>query len=624
MFFRTKTTPSGTVLQLIESFRNSEGQPRQRLVVSLGDAAIDEADRPMVAKAVQLRLRGVGELVEVELAESVRRWTEIIVRRIRAATPASSLPAKASAAAPTVAGSVVVDQVTHEDTALLGGVLIGHDAWKKLGMDDCLESLGLNPSQRLAAAVHVVNRLVDPVSDNALCDWVLDTALPELLGRQVLEIQRDRFYRVSDRLVSMHHEIEAHLRQRQKQLFGLDRTLVLYDLTNTYFEGEATANPKARRGKSKEKRDDCPQLVVGVVFDEYGFELAHEVFEGGTSDSKTLETMVERLRKSVGQKEDLLGTIQPLVILDGGIATKANCKFLRAQGWRYLVNQTRTGRGKWAEQFADDSSFQLIEGRDGKSPVRVHLVEQDVDGVKEHVILCKSEGRREKELAIRSRTEEKLVEKLEALGKRVASGKLKDAAGIQRCIGRILSQHPRAARFYDVKLESSSTPKLVWALRGQLHEKHDQLLGCYVLRCFGAPTPDPRQLWEVYMTLCKAEDGFRCLKSDLGLRPVRHHKESRADGHIFISILAYHLLRQILYRLDQAGDHRSWDTLRRVACTHVYATIVIPTLHEGTHRIRRPGKSDSIQQELYSRLGIDWTNLPVTREHLPPQPRPIL
>ena len=622
MFFRAKTTPSGTVLQLIESYRDSLGQPRQRLVISLGDAAIAETDRPLVAKAVELRVRGDAELVGVEVPDSVHRWTETIMRRLLMAN--RRCPSSASNAQPTVAESVVIDQITHEDTAFLGGVLIAYDAWCKLEMDECLEALGFNPSQRLAAAVNVINRLIDPVSDNALCDWIPDTALAELLGRQVLEIQRDRFYRVSDRLVAKHHEIEAHLRQRQKQLFGLDRTLVLYDLTNTYFEGEAASNPKARRGKSKEKRDDCPQLVVGMVFDEHGFELGHEVFEGGTSDSKTLQTMIERLRNSLDHKEDMLSTIAPMVILDGGIATKANRKFLRDKGWRYLVNETRTGRGKWADLFADDSSFSLITGRDGKSPVRVRLVEQNVDGAKEHVILCKSEGRREKEMAIRSRAEEKLVEKLKTLGERIESGKLKDTEVIQRRIGRILSQHSRVARYYEVRLDTSPHPKLVWAMRGQLHEAHDQLLGCYVLRCCGAPTVDPQQLWEIYMTLCKAEDGFRCLKSDLGLRPIRHHKEKRADGHVFISVVAYHLLRQIVYRLEQAGDHRSWDTLCRIVCTHAYCTIVVPTLDGGTHRIRRAGQPDPIQRELYSRLGIDWTNLPTTKDCLPPATGSIL
>lgn len=290
MFFRTKTTPSGTVLQLIESYRNAEAQPRQRVIISLGDAAIADSDKPLVAKAVERTLRGDDQLLQVEAPESVHHWSELIVRRIRARAPQAP-PASAPPAPTTVVDSVLLDQITHDSTALLGGVLVGHEAWDRLDMDKCLERLGFNPAQRSAAALNVINRFVDPVSENALSDWVASTALPELMGAQVLDCPRDRFYRVSDALLDKRREIEAHLRRRQKELFGLDRTLVLYDLTNTYFEGEAAANPKARRGKSKEKRDDCPQLVVGMAFDEHGFELAHEVFQGGTSDSKTLPAM---------------------------------------------------------------------------------------------------------------------------------------------------------------------------------------------------------------------------------------------------------------------------------------------------------------------------------------------
>ncbi len=228
-------------------------------------------------------------------------------------------------------------------------------------MDKCLDELGFNPAQRAAAAINVINRLVDPVSENALGDWVASTALPELMGADTLACPRDRFYRVSDALLDNRREIEAHLRRRQKELFGLDRTLVLYDLTNTYFEGEAAANPKARRGKSKEKRDDCPQLVVGMAFDEYGFELAHEVFQGGTSDSETLPAMIAQLKKSLGDEDDgFLQSRQPLVILDGGIATKANRDFLRKEKLSYLVNETRTGRAKWADRFREDPEFALI------------------------------------------------------------------------------------------------------------------------------------------------------------------------------------------------------------------------------------------------------------------------
>jgi transposase len=628
MYFREKTTPSGQVLQLVESFRNDEGQPRQRVVVSLGDALIAQQDRPLVASLVEHQLYGQGELPELGTAESVLRWSQRIVGCVRAEKKWMPLGQSRDLCSPgkSVDG-VLIEQLDHDSKADLGSVLVGLDAWQRLGMDECLEQLGFNPAQRLAATLDVINRLVDPVSENALAQWVSTTALPDLLGAQALKCDRDRFYRVNDLLLKQHKQIESHLRKRQKEQFGLERTMILYDLTNTYFEGTASANRKARRGKSKHKRDDCPQVVVGMVFDEYGFELAHEVFEGNTHDSKTLVHMIEQLRSSVVADDDqqLLEPSKPLVILDGGIATQANRRWLRRAGYAYLVNETRTARANWAKEFSEQEKFQAVAGRDQKRAVATRVIEHrfadDDKQVVERVVLCKSQGRQQKEEAIRTRSEERFVQGLESLAKRIESGNLKDVSKIERSIGRLQSQYSRVSRFYTIKLETNGSLKLVWGSRDQEREDADALLGCYVLRSYDAAIElTSSQLWEIYMMLSRAEDGFRSLKSYLGLRPLRHHGEKRCDAHIFLSVLAYHLLRDIQYRLERSGDTRNWESLKRVLCTHAYATMIVPTVSDGTYRVRRAGRPDELVQALYEKLNIEWKKLPVTREYLPALP----
>ena len=610
MFFRDKKSSSGYVLQLVESFRNEEGQPRQRVVVSLGDAVIDHNDRAVIARAVEANLSGACDFSFAEPDSNVTRWTDRIVRLVRSQNRRVCAPELGL----DVIDGVLANQVTHDSPATLGTALAAVDAWRHLDMDTCLRDLGFNDSQRLAAAVNIINRLIDPLSENLLGDWVQTTALAELLGDSALRSPRDRFYRVSDKLVDKRRAIETHLRSRQKDQFGLERTVVLYDLTNTYFEGTSSANPKAKRGKSKEKRDDCPQLVVGMVFDEYGFELAHEIFEGATSDSKTLQVILDLLDKSCASDEQL-ASVKPMVIMDGGVATIANRKLLRKRGYNYLVNETRTSRTKWKEQFAQETAFSLIEGRQGKSAVKVRLIDSNSDDFDEQILLCKSDGRREKEQAIRSGAEVRFLKQMEALAKRIETGKLKDMAKIQQAIGRVQAANSRVRRFYEIELRTQPL-RLVWSSKQQMQDEDDELLGCYVLRSDKGGF-QAQQLWEVYMMLSRAEEGFRCLKGDLGLRPVRHHKQTRCDGHIFISIIAYHLLRNILYRLEAAGDHRSWQTIRRILRTHVYATVQLPTATNGTWRIRNAGEPDQTQKEIYIKLAIDWNRLPVTREHLP-------
>lgn len=636
MFFRIKSTPSGQVLQLIEAYRDEQGQPRQKIVVSLGDALIHDVDRPLVAKAVERQLYAQTEVLQVSVNEAVSRWAELIVRRVRAEGKWMPLGQVQSQAKRHTIDGVLIDDVSHDSKCDLGPVLAGVDAWRRLGMDECLARLGFNSSQRLSAAISIVNRLVDPVSDNALADWVKTTALPELIGSQVLESTKDRFYRVSDELHGKRKAIEAHLRKRQQEEFGLERTVLLYDLTNTHFEGEALANPKARRGKNKQKRDDCPQVVVGMVFDEYGFELAHEVFEGNMHDSKTLVKMVDQLSgsSSDGNDDQQLCPPKPVVILDGGVATQANRKWLRKSGYSYLVNETRAGRKKWAEEFAQDDHFETVGGREGKAQrVRVRVVEHSFsdDGYAyvERLVLCKSQGREQKESAIRTRSEERFVKALESLAKRIDSGKLKDAAKIERAIGRLQAQHTRIARFYTVKLHTVGRMRLEWHSRDEERKDADGLLGCYVLRAYDAGESgkeqatartlplDGSRLWQLYMTLAKAEEGFRSIKGVLGLRPIRHQKEDRCDGHIFITVLAYQLLRHILHRLELSGDVRNWDTIKRILYSHTYASIEIPTAQQGTHRIRRAGNPDEAVRNIYTKLGIEWTNLPTTREFIP-------
>jgi len=434
---------------------------------------------------------------------------------------------------------------------------------------------------------------------------VRSTALPELFGPGIARGGRDRFYRVTDLLLKHRAAIEAHLRGRYRRMFSYERTMVLYDLTNTYFEGACGRNPKARRGHSKHKRDDCPQIVVGMVFDEKGFAMSHRIYEGNQSDSPTLIDMVESLKATIADEPDLFRA-EPLVIVDGGLASRKNLDAIRAAGLRYLVNDSRPGRKAFTEEFAQDDLFELIEGRDGKSPVRIRKM-TDPAGTGDNLLLCKSDGRREKEMAIRDKAHERLIEALERLTTRVSKGSLKDPVKI----------NPRAARFYDVRLEKDgSGHRLFWRSLIEQTDADEGLLGCYVLRtstdCF---TPD--EIWRTYMTLTRAEAGFQALKSDLGLRPNRHHVEHRVDAHVFITILAYHLQRFLLFHLECADDHRQWQTVNRILATHAYTTIVLPTTQSGTTRIRKAGKPEESQRRFYEIWGINWQALPTlkTRHH---------
>jgi len=672
MYFRRKKSPSGVVLQLLESYRNAEGKPCNQVVVSLGDAAIPKERWSVISKSVERHLHGYQELIPLEITPDDRKWIDSIVKRVQregkyspARRPRRAKPDKKDSSVnndETIDG-VLVNQISHTHTTSLGPSLLGLKVWETLGMADFLSSLGFNKRQCDAAAVTVINRLVDPVTENFLKEkWLPNSAMPDLFGEDILKGTKERFYRVSDKLLVNQVAIERHLRKAQASHFNLTRTLVLYDLTNTHFEGECKSNKKAKHGKNKQKRNDCCQVVVGMVLDEFGFELGHKTFEGNLNDSKSLVEMVELLGDISSEDDNLPSSMKPLIIVDAGVATRENLKRLHAEGYNYLVNDSRRKRSAYRDAFNDNNGFTKIPGRfkNGreKPPVKVKIIEetvtekkaveeQNVDGSttihkhdvirKEHLVLCKSDARRNKELAIVSNTEKRFLQQLEELSERIDKGRLKDTVKIERAIGRIRAKHTRASCFYQVTLvrqhpsDQSPTsvqkksknkrnilasatvkPTLKWQRDDQRYSDSYDLLGCYVLRTDRLDLT-AEQYWQLYIGLTYAEDGFRELKTNLGLRPNHHRTEWRVDGHIFISILAYHLLRHILHTLRLIGDNRSWTTIRQVLETHCYTTIMIPTVSGQLYRLRKPGKPEECQQHIYDQFGLSINGLATSR-----------
>jgi transposase len=427
-----------------------------------------------------------------------------------------------------------------------------------------------------------------------------------------------RYYRVSDKLLSHQRIIEEHIRARQNSLFSLERSVLLYDLTNTHFEGLCKRNPKAKHGKNKQKRNDCRQVVVGMVFDGSGFELAHQVFEGNKSDSKSLIEMVEALEQGSGmQRASGSGAAaKPIVIVDGGIASRGNLELLRQRGFSYLVNDSRQGRSRYQQEFAREEEFESVTGREERPAVLVRMIEensQEGEQVAERVVLCRSEARGEKERAIVSNAEKRFLKELEKLKQRVNDGKIVDKKKVQRAVGRIQSRHTRIQRFYEVELVGQQRAEdVTWRCKDEELKRSTKLYGCYVLRT-DTQTLNTVQLWQLYITLTRAEEGFQSLKRDLGLRPNRHHKEQRVDGHIFITVLAYQLMCYIRRKLEEAGDRRDWDTIRRVLRTHCLTTIILPTKNGTVYRIRKAAQPEECQRKIYDALGIEWQSLPVTK-----------
>jgi hypothetical protein len=385
----------------VESFRNAEGRPRQRVVVSLGDADLPETLMPSIARAVENHLGAHSELLPEELSEEAAGW----VRRIL------QLAGRSKSARPVCADTidgVSINRVESENVVAYGPQIVALDAWEKLGLSPMLEAAGLNPSQIATAQLLVAGRLIEPSSEWALIDWAERTALPELPDLRVTKSTQDRLYHTGDALFAHRKTIEEQLREREAGLFDSAGSIVLYDLTNTHFEGLCAKNPKARHGKNKQHRNDCRQVAVGMAFDARGLALAHDVFEGNIAETKTLALMLDRLSLPGGSE----GQTKPVVILDAGFASKANIALLKEHGFGYVINITRGSRSRYARDFAAEG-FVTVPGRDPKSPVEVKTI-ADPDDADGRLVLCRSTLRGEKESAMLSRAETRFLEDLAA------------------------------------------------------------------------------------------------------------------------------------------------------------------------------------------------------------------
>jgi len=579
-----KGTP---LVQLVHSYRNTDGRPRQRILVSLGDAQVPEGEKHRIAQAVEEYLQGTQDFFASQLSPEAAAWVARIVQ----------LLGRSKSAKPPIGATVdgvILDKISTGGGVQLGPQLVALQAWKELGFMPMLEEMELNASQIATAELMVANRLIKPLSEWALIDWAHRTDVPEILGVRLTKTSKDRLYHTSDALLARRKVIEKKLRAHEADLFSLSRSVILYDVTNTHFEGLCERNPKARHGKNKQKRNDCRQGAVGMAFDEHGLPLAHEVFEGNIADTKTLEAALDHL-------EVPDGTLKPVVIFAAGFASAANLAMLKERGYSYVVNITRGSGAKYAEVF-EKEIFEELPGRESDQKVEVRKIAdpQDPDS---HLVLCRSAQRRLKEEAMVSKAEARFLAGVKTLRARIESGRLKKPDAIERKIGALLKKHPRLSGLYslgyrDGKFTASRD-------EGKMRDALS-LCGDYVLKT--DKTLQAPQLWSLYMTLLKAEDGFGMLKGSLGLRPNFHQLEGRVGGHIFISVLAYHLLCWVRRKLEPLGDMRDWITVRGLLSTHSLTTTSLPLADGRLIQIRKAGVPDAEQALVYKSLGIEWKN----------------
>jgi transposase len=586
MFLRRNTKKKGGVdydcWTLVESVRTARG-PRQHIVATIGKLpGLDREER-------------IG-------------WDEI--GRILSGKPRPEAGLFSQPEDPPSWATVNISGVSVERLRRFGDVYLGLLLWNRLGFAEfCKEQI---PSGReeipwsIMAAVLVLARFCAPSSELQIAEsWYDKTALDDLLGVRSDKISEDRLYRALDALLPHKDELCRHLQKRYGEMFGCSFDFMFYDITSTYFEGSAKANPQAKRGYSRDGRPDCPQVCIGLVTTREGLPVAFEVFDGNRPDVTTTQEMVEIMEAKYGQAKRIW-------VMDRGMVSEDNLEYLRSTGARYLVGTPKSLLKKFEHQLLEQNWEKVQPGVD------VQLC-RSPEGTDEIFVLCRSAGRKEKENAILNRFVNSLETRLLKLAGQAQAGKAKDRQKVERRIGRLLERNSRAASLFSVEVTETGTGKQA-RLSINIKKNEDRYQwaletgGSYILRTNWGET-DPKTLWNTYIQLTEVEDSFRTEKYDLGMRPIFHHKQDRTQAHILVCFLALTMWRTLQQWMKASGlgtaPRKLLEELRELKSLDV----LLPT-RDKTLRLRMVATPSRELKVLLQRMKILIPNRPKMIENV--------
>ncbi len=555
---------------LVESVRTLQG-PRQRIVATIGKLpGMDKKERvgwEEIGRILDGKPKPEPDLFEKE--ESVPRWATIDLKRVS------------------------VERLRH-----FGDVYLGLALWKKLGLDKfCQKHL---PEGRedvawsLMSAVLVLARFSAPSSELQIAQsWYAKTALDDLLGVDCDKINDDRIYRALDELLPFKDDLCRHLQERYGKLFNAGFDFLLYDVTSTYFEGSAKFNPQARRGYSRDGRPDCAQVCIGLVTTPEGLPMAFEIFNGNRTDVTTLPEIVEIMEKKYGKARRLW-------VMDRGMVSEENLESLRKKKTSYLVGTSKAMLRRYEKEIVQEG-WQKV-----RKDVDVKLLNSP-EGSDETFILCRSQGRKEKEMAILNRFAGKLENGLAHLAAQAQKGKIKKEI-IDRRIGRLLERYSPAASLFDITITSEEKKFMILFKKNDRYTWVCQASGSYLLRT-NWKEKDPATLWKTYIQLTEVEEAFRITKTDLGLRPVYHQKQDRVNAHILVCFLALSMWRTLQQWMKSKGlgtaPRKLLEELKEVKSMDV----LLPARYK-TFRLRLVATASKELKVLLYRLGLPLPNKP--------------
>ncbi len=497
-----------------------------------------------------------------------------------------------------------------------GQVYLALSLWRRLGLHtllrDLIESGREEVPWELTACILTLARFCGQKSELEVAErWYADSALEDLLGVPFSQINDARLYRGLDVLQTHKDKLCAHLHQRYQSWFGVQFEFLLYDVTSTYFEGQAKGNAQAARGYSRDQRPDCKQVNIGLVVTPEGLPIGYEIFAGNTADVATVEDMVTMMEQKYGQAKRIW-------VLDRGMISEDNIDFLRQRNAGYLVGTPKSQLKKFQAQLLDQKDWVPVQ-----PGVEVKLAAHPDGGPGEQYLLCRSSARRQKEAAMIELQRERLRTQLDKTHATLQRHPGQDPGKIERRIGRWLGRFPAAERLLEVIVQRDAGGRACGLqITGRAERtawvRHAQ--GAYLLRT-NCPEKDPAKLWHWYMQLTQAEDAFRICKSDLSLRPVFHQKTERVQAHILVCFLSLALWRTLEMWMHGKGLGNCARQLIQEVATVRSLDVVLPVKEAQSQqtrelRLRVVARPDRPVAELLVRLGLDLPTAPKVMQNV--------
>lgn len=565
-----------TYWALVESYRTAKGS-RQRIVCYLGELKPGEESG----------------------------WQKLGAGLNGKPKPSPGLFDPPAAPEPADVAVILPKKVRLENLRDFGDVWLSLGLWRLLELDVLLEKLLPAGREEVpwpqVAAILAVARLCRPQSELHIEQvWYRATALADLLGVSADKVHTDRLYKCMDLLLPHKAALEKHLKHRVGELFAPSYDLLLYDVTSTYFHGEAKSNPLAKRGYSRDSRPDRLQICIGLVVTLDGLPLGYEVFAGNRQDATTLEDIVNKMEAKYGRSERVW-------VMDRGIVSEKNLEFLRARQGSYIVGTPKAQMRQFEAHMVDNTAWHEVQ-----NGVEVKLV-PGPDGTAEKFILARSAARRAKEQAQTDRFVQRVEEGLKKMQRSMETGRLKDKDQAQLRLGRLLEKNWRASRAFTVAIEpitpeeGKAMLRLTYQANAQWTQYRSCAEGCYMLRT-NLVDLDAATLWKRYIQLTDVEWAFRIAKDELEIRPIWHQKAERVKGHILICFLAYVMWKTLEQWMRRSGLGTAPRPLLEEMAKIKSGDVVLP-LQEARGeqrelRLRCVVEPDEAQKVLLNRLGL--------------------